>query len=83
MALAVAPFESVRNTKMTLGSEFPMLADAAHEVADAYGVYNLLGDGYAAPTVLIIDTDGRIVWSYVGQTPYDRPGVAVILDNLP
>jgi peroxiredoxin len=83
VALAVAPFDAVRNTKMTLGSEFPMLADPSHRVADAYGIYNLLGDTYAAPAVFVIDTDGRILWSYVGQTPYDRPGVAVILENLP
>ena len=83
MALAVAPPDAVRNTKMTLGVEFPLLADAGYEVAEAYGVYNLLGDGYAAPAVFVIDSDGRIVWSYVGQDPYDRAPIEVILQNLP
>jgi alkyl hydroperoxide reductase subunit AhpC len=55
-----------------------MLADPAHRVADAYGVYNLTGDGLAAPAVFVIDTDGRILWSYVGQHPGDRPSVQMM-----
>jgi peroxiredoxin len=60
-----------------------MLADPEHEVAEAYGVYNLLGDGYAAPSVFIIDSDGRIVWSHVGRDAQDRPAVQTLIDNVP
>jgi alkyl hydroperoxide reductase subunit AhpC len=60
-----------------------MLADPAHRVADAYGVYNLMGDGQAASAVFVIDTDGRIAWSYVGQQPGDRPSIQVILEQVP
>jgi len=60
-----------------------MLADSKHKVAEAYGVYNLLGDGLAAPAVFVIDTDGRIVWSYVGRNSSDRPNTQAILEHLP
>jgi peroxiredoxin len=62
---------------------FPVLADPDHSTADAYGVYNLLGDGIAAPSVFIVDKSGRIVWSYVGTNANDRPGAETILQNLP
>lgn len=60
-----------------------MLADPDHRVAEAYGVYNLLGDDLAAPSVFVIGTDGRILWSYVGRNSTDRPGVQVIIEHLP
>jgi peroxiredoxin len=46
-------------------------------------VYNLLGDGLAAPAVFVIDTDGRIVWSQVSLVPGDQPGAQTILEHLP
>ena len=54
-----------------------------HRVAEAYGVYNLRGDGLAAPAVFIIDTDGTIVWSYIGNNSHDRPTVQKILKQIP
>lgn len=65
------------------GAPFPILADPDHAVAEAYGVYNLLGDGIATPSVFVIDTSGHIVWSYVGQNAADRPSIETILENLP
>ncbi len=65
------------------GAPFPILADPDHAVAEAYGIYNLLGDGIATPSVFVIDTSGHIVWSYVGQSAADRPSVETILENVP
>lgn len=65
------------------GVSFPVLADPDHAVADAYGVYNLLGDGIATPSVFILDESSHIVWFYVGQSAGDRPSVQTILENLP
>ena len=65
------------------GAFFPLLADPDHAAADAYGVFDLLGDGVATPSVFIVDTDGTIVWSYVGQNAADRPGAETILSHLP
>lgn len=60
-----------------------MLADADHAVSEAYGVYNLYGDGLAAPAVFVINKDGQIVWHYIRSGTYDQPGVQTILENLP
>lgn len=83
MALAVAPIDAVEGAKETTSAQYPMLADPQRRVAEAYGIYNLLGDGYAAPAVFVIDQDGRIIWSYVGEHPGDRPPAPEILSHLP
>lgn len=82
IALAVAPREAVEGVRATLGLSFPLLADPEHRAAEMYKVYNLLGDGLAAPAVFILQ-DGRIHWSYVGQNSADRPSVDEILAHLP
>jgi peroxiredoxin Q/BCP len=83
IALAVSPVDSVGGLQQSLGVTYPMLSDADHQVSESYGVYNLLGDGLAAPSVFIIDVDGRVVWHYVGADAYDRLGGASILNHLP
>ncbi|HHS96660.1 MAG TPA: redoxin domain-containing protein [Chloroflexi bacterium] len=82
-ALVVASPDSVRQTKQALGLPYPVLADTDHRVSDAYEVYDLLGDGYAAPAVFVIDTDGQILWQYIGKDPHDRPSAQEILSKLP
>lgn len=62
---------------------YPLLADPEHQVAEAFNVYDLLGTGYAAPSVFVIDTNKDIVWSYVGQTSIDRPSASSVLEQLP
>jgi peroxiredoxin len=83
VALAVASPSAVRGVQQAIQAAYTMLADRDHEVASAFGVYNLLGDQIAAPSVFIIDADGQIVWRHVGQSAGDRPNVQTILDNLP
>jgi peroxiredoxin len=61
---------------------YPILSDPEHEVVDRYGVYNLLGDSVATPSVFIIDTQGVIRWTYVGQSSTDRPSNEMILEQL-
>jgi peroxiredoxin len=83
IALAVAPVTSVNTTQQSTAATYPLLADPDHRVAEAYGVYNLLGDGLAAPSVFVIETDGRIAWSHVSWNPGDRPSAQMILEQLP
>ncbi len=61
---------------------YPILSDPQHEVVDQYGVYNLLGDSVATPSVFVIDTEGVIRWTYVGQSSGDRPSNEMILEQL-
>lgn len=82
VALAVAPLASVDGARQVVKATFPMLADPHHGVAESYGVYNLLGDQLAAPSVFVIDTDGHIVWSRIGQSATDRPNAQKILEKL-
>lgn len=83
VALAVAPRSAVDGAQQVVGATYPMLADPQHRVAEAYGVYNLLSDQLAAPSVFVIDTDRSILWYHVGRDPADRPGVQEILQKLP
>jgi peroxiredoxin len=82
IALAVQDVNRARVMRDTAQTAFPILADPEHRVADAYGVFNLLGDGVATPSVFVIDLDGRILWSYVGRDVSDRPAVDTILSHL-
>lgn len=82
--MAVASLSSVNDgVRKVINPPYPLLADPKHEVAEAYGVYNLLGDGLAAPAVFVIDTDARIVWNYIGQHAGDRVDAQTILKHLP
>ncbi len=62
--------------------QFPVLSDANHGVAEQYGVYDLLGDSLATPSVFVIDMEGVIRWRYVGESSGDRPADEVILEQL-
>ena len=83
IALAVQDVAQAQNMVQITGVSYPILADPDHRVADAYKVYNLLGDGLATPAVFIIDRAGQIVWSYIGQNVNDRPSSQTILESLP
>jgi len=83
VALAVASLSAVQSVKQATQATYTVLADPDHQVSSAFGVYNLLDDRIAAPSVFIIDTDGQIVWHHIGQSAGDRPNVQTILDNLP
>jgi peroxiredoxin len=83
--LAVAFMDLSRAQTIAQGvqASYPVLADTDHAVADAYGVYNLLGDGLATPSIFVINRAGQIVWSYISKDANDRPASAVILSHLP
>jgi peroxiredoxin len=83
LALAVQDTAQAQRMAQAVGTSFPILADPDHHVAEAYGVYNLLGDGVATPAVFVIDQTGQIVWSYIGRDISDRPNAQTILDHLP
>lgn len=65
-----------------LGLEFPILYDPASDVVREYGVFDLLGDGMAAPATFVLDRTGKVQWQYVGKNIYDRPSNEEIIDQL-
>jgi peroxiredoxin Q/BCP len=83
LALAVQDTAQAQRMVQVAGTSFPILADPDHHVAEAYGVYNLLGDGVATPAVFVIDHTGQIVWSYIGRDISDRPSAQTVLEHLP
>ena len=64
------------------GAGFPILSDEDAEVARDYGVYNLLNDSLATPSVFIVTHGGRIEWRYVGKDVSDRPEPDEILAEV-
>ena len=63
-------------------AQFPVLADPDADVARRYGVFDLLGDGVATPTTLIIAKDRRVVGVHVGTDIADRVPAAAIIRAL-
>ena len=64
------------------GAEFAILSDQDAEVAKDYGVYNLLRDGVATPSAIIVSPEGDIKWQYVGRSVSDRPSPDEILAQV-
>ncbi len=65
---------------------FPLLSDfePKGEVARAYGVYRK-GEGVTERALFVIDSDGRIVWSYVSPIEVNpgADGILSALEKLP
>jgi peroxiredoxin len=66
-----------------LGIDTTLLADfePKGEVAKAYGSY-LDGPGIANRTLVLVDEDGNVAWTYESPSPGEFPGANVIFDGL-
>jgi len=66
-----------------LGIDTTLLSDfePKGEVARAYGSY-LEGPGMANRTLVLIDEDGKVGWTYESPNPGEFPGANVIFDAL-
>lgn len=66
-----------------LGVDTTLLSDfePKGEVSRAYGSY-LDAVGMANRTLVLIDEDGKVAWTYESPTPGEFPGPDVILDAL-
>jgi peroxiredoxin len=65
------------------GLTFPLLSDfePKGEVARAYGSY-VEKMGFANRTLVLIDEDGTVAWTYESPNPGEFPGANVIFDAL-
>ena len=79
-AISTDSLVDAEQMEVLAGAEFPVLADTNEDVSKDYGIFNLLGDGVAAPATFIILPDGGVVWGYVGVEIGDRVPSQVILD---
>jgi len=65
-----------------LGIDTTLLADfePKGEVARAYGSY--LDLGFANRTLVLVDEEGKVAWTYESPNPGEFPGANVIFDAL-
>jgi peroxiredoxin len=82
LAISVEEPDIGRYLSQLLQLQYPVLSDTDHRAVDLYGVYNLLGDSLATPSVFVIDREGVIRWEYVGTSSTDRPSNEMILEQL-
>jgi peroxiredoxin len=82
IAISVDDLGRTRQMAALTGSEYYLLADPEKTVTRAYGVFDLLGDGVAAPAVFILGSDAVIEWQYVGLDAGDRPTASQISGRL-
>jgi len=61
---------------------FPALFDPEAVVIERFDVYDTLNDGYATPSVFVIDKNGDIRWEYVGRHYNDRPTNQQVIAKL-
>ena len=66
-----------------LGISIPLLADFHPKgaVARDYGVF-VDERGHSERALVMVDPEGKVVWSYVARTPLEIPGVNLIFDAL-
>jgi|TARA_B100000315_G_scaffold112608_2_gene103211 peroxiredoxin len=82
VAISMDAVSDARGMAALTGAAFPVLADPGGKTTKEYGVYNLLGDNVAAPSVFIVGSDGRVRWNHIGDNVSDRPTVEQILSAL-
>ena len=60
---------------------FDLLYDEGLHVANAYGVA-MAGRDIAVPSIFILNKQGKVTFSYVGENMSDRPNALVLLKLL-
>ncbi len=77
-------FEDVETQKrfqQELRLPFQLLADPQYKSIDKWGGREA-NNTYAKPAAFIVDTKGRLKWSYIGASASDRPPIELILKNF-
>lgn len=81
LAISTDDIGGAQRMQQTVGATFRVLADPTRATAEAYRVFDLLGDGVAAPATFIVDADSLIA-VHVGSSIGDRPSAASLLHTL-
>ena len=72
-------YENTNAMRSDVGATFSMISDTTYTISQEWEVYNLLGDGVAAPSAFIIGKNDEILWSHRGTSPSDRPPTDYLL----
>jgi peroxiredoxin len=83
VGISVDSFFAHKAFQEKLGIDTTLLSDfePKGEVARAYGSY-VDGMGFANRTLVLIDEDGTVAWTYESPDPGEFPGANVIFDAL-
>ena len=82
LAISTDDLAGARTMAARTEAEFPVLYDSETGVVAAYGLYDLRGDGVAAPATFIVDGAGIVRWAHVSTSAGDRPTAAEIIAQL-
>ena len=82
VAISMDSREETEELMRELGLNYHVLPDPTGKVVKKYGVYNLLGDGVAAPSVFVISRNQLVSWKYIGESVSDRPNNQTILSEI-
>ncbi len=84
VGISVDSFFAHRAFREQLGIDTTLLSDfePKGEVARAYGSYLEAPLGFANRTLVLVDEDGRVAWTYESPNPGEFPGANVIFDAL-
>ncbi len=65
------------------GLEFPILFTSRDpSVPQAYGVFNLFGDGLASASMFLIDKQGEVAWKSIGENYTHQVFPAEIIEQV-
>ncbi|HKO39588.1 MAG TPA: redoxin domain-containing protein [Solirubrobacterales bacterium] len=83
VGISVDSFFAHKAFQEKLGIDTTLLSDfePKGEVARAYGSY-VEKMGFANRTLVLVDEDGRVAWTYESPNPGEFPGANVIFDAL-
>ena len=83
LAISNDKLDRAEHAVKALGLEFPILSNPDADVIEAYGVFDLHHNGYAAPATFVVDKQGNIRWEYIGyDSYYDRPDNEEVIAQL-
>ena len=71
--------EGIRKECQIRGVSFEIISDSTYTISQQWKVFNLLGDGVAAPSAFIIGKNNAILWGHRGSSPSDRPPTDFLL----
>lgn len=86
MAISSEAVEKGRAWKRENEYPFPLLADEDASVIRAYDAFHAnesKGRAIARPSTFVLDGEGQVIWSYVGERASDRPKLEEILEHVP
>ena len=84
IGVSVDSFFAHKAFQEKLGIDTTLLSDfePKGEVARAYGTYLDAPLGFANRTLILVDEEGKVAWTYESPNPGEFPGANVIFDAL-